>query len=527
MPAGDRTTAYPKAADPASTPTLAVPRLEWVEAGVARTASVERRCVLGSAPHCDVIVNDPTVSRVHAEIEPRAEGVWVRDLNSRNGTFVEGVRVESACVLHGFTIRVGATELLVNYHDAEQKPVESWPSERFGPLVGRSRVMRELFANLARLSPLECCIMINGETGTGKELVARAIHQASQRAAGPFIVVDCASLSETLIEAELFGHMKGAFTGAHQMRVGAIEAAHGGTVFLDEIGELPIGMQPKLLRVLESSTVRRIGEAKHRNVNVRFLTATHRDLLSMVNRGEFREDLYFRLAVVPVRVPSLRERPEDIELLLKHFSEGSHDWLTPAVLRMLENRPWRGNVRELRNFVARARAIGPTDAMSVSKDYADAREPVTAVLPRPVEAIKAATREMPDESEASVSPRSSTAIPTPTFPRMTPLGIGARPPLSSSQPSAIPQPAPSAPRPRSMPLPPPPPTPTRTDSTTSADAPSMRQPFRTFREAWIGYGEKAFLLALLERHSNNVAAAAKEAGIDRTHMYRLIRKHGL
>ena len=488
MPTSERTTAHPVALPPLEeTPTRSVPRLEWVEAQQQRVAAIDRRCVLGSAPHCDVIIADPTVSRVHAEIEPRDEGVWIRDLNSRNGTFVEGVRVESACVLHGFTIRVGSTDVLVNYQDAEHKPIESWPSDRFGPLVGRSRIMRELFANLARLSPLECCIMIQGETGTGKEVVARAIHQASARASGPFIVVDCAALSESLIEAELFGHMKGAFTGAHQTRIGAIEAAHGGTVFLDEIGELPIGMQPKLLRVLESSTVRRIGESKHRSVDVRFLAATHRDLLSMVNRGEFREDLYFRLAVVPVRVPSLRERTEDIGLLVEHFSNGQTDWLTPSVLTVLENRPWRGNVRELRNFVARARAIGASDALTVSKDWADAREPITAV-----------TQLHRGMLEGLTAPRSR-PMPPPPPPPSRPSNVG----------ETIPPPSP------------------RTAPAMTPDAPTFSQPFGAFREAWIRYGERAFLKALLDRHQNNVAAAAKEAGIDRTHMYRLIRKHDL
>ena len=487
MPGADRTTAHPLAPDSALAGTRAVPRLEWSEAGESRMATIDRRCVLGSAPHCDVIIADPTVSRVHAEIEPRDEGIWIRDLNSRNGTYVEGVRVESACVQHGFTIRVGSTDVLVNYQNAEAKPIEAWPSERFGPLVGQSQIMRELFATLARLSPLECCIMIQGETGTGKELVARAIHLASIRSGGPFVVVDCAALSESLIEAELFGHAKGAFTGAHAMRVGAIEAADGGTVFLDEIGELPIGMQPKLLRVLESSTVRRIGESKHRSVNVRFVTATHRDLLSMVNRGEFREDLYFRLAVVPVRVPSVRERVDDIELLLHHFSEGQTEWLTPAVLRVLENRPWRGNVRELRNFVARARAIGAADALTVSKDWADAREPITAITninPRMLEALKPPP---PPPSAARSLPSLS-----------HPPGIDSEPPPSP-----------------------------RTAPAMTPDAPTFSQPFRTFREGWIAYGERAFFRALLARHNNNVAAAAKEAGIDRTHMYRLLRKHGL
>ncbi len=466
IPGGDRTTALPGPAVPfGSTATRTLPELQWSEGGRTRTATLERRCVLGSAAHCDVIIADPTVSRVHAEIEPRDEGLWIRDLNSRNGTFVEGVRVESACVQHGFAIRVGSTDIRVDYRNAQQQAVESWPSDRFGPLVGRSRSMRELFATLARLAPLECSIMIQGETGTGKELVARAIHLASTRSSGPFVVVDCAALSETLIEGELFGHMKGSFTGAHQTRVGAIEAAEGGTVFLDEIGELPIGMQPKLLRVLESSTVRRIGESKHRPVNVRFVTATHRDLLSMVNRAEFREDLYFRLAVIPVRVPALRERTEDIGLLLAHFGGGELGWLTPKVLHALETRPWRGNVRELRNFVERARAIGPTGAMNLLQDAPEEREPVTAVLAR------------------------------------------------------VPE---SAPLPASLPV-----APASVPPYGGPDAPSFMQPFRTFREQWIGHGEKAFLRALLEVHQNNVAAAAKEAGIDRTHMYRLIRKHGL
>jgi two-component system, NtrC family, response regulator GlrR len=419
--------------------------------------TVERRFVVGSALHCDLIIADPTVSRVHAEIEPRDDGLFVHDLNSRNGTFVGGVAVEAACVLHGFRIRVGATDLLVDYENAERKTVDRWPSDHFGPLFGHSHVMRELFSTLARLAPLEACILIQGETGSGKELVARAIHQASARASGPFVVVDCAALSESLIEAELFGHAKGAFTGADQSRVGAIETANGGTVFLDEIGELPLAMQPKLLRVLESSTVRRIGESKHREVNVRFLTATHRDLLSMVNRGEFREDLYFRLAVIPVRVPALRERVEDIGFLLTQFSEGSLGWLTPSLLHSLEARSWRGNVRELRNFAARARAVGPLEALALCAQLSGAREPVTARLTGPPPA-----------------------------------------PHSSSTPPAA-----------------------------ETGMPSLSQPFRAFREQWVGYGEKTFLQALLDRHDRNVAAAAKEAGLDRTYLYRLLKRHGL
>jgi two-component system response regulator GlrR len=473
-----RTTVYPAHSDHDTSRTMraaqrSLPRLEWTDTEGERSAVVERRSVVGSAPHCDVIVADRAVSRVHAEIEPREDGLWIRDLKSLNGTFVEGVPVEAGCVLHGFTIRVGTTDLRVNYGNAEKKAVEQWPSDHYGPLLGRSQVMRELFSTLARLGPLDACILIQGETGTGKELVARAIHEASARAAGPFIVVDCAALSESLIEAELFGHAKGAFTGAHQTRIGAIEAASGGTVFLDEIGELPLGMQPKLLRMLESSTIRRIGESKHREVNVRFVTATHRDLLSMVNRGEFREDLYFRLAVVPVRLPALRERAEDIALLLARFSEGSLGWLTPSLLRSLERAPWRGNVRELRNFAARASALGPAEALALCGQWAEGREPVTAIIARPAEVM---------------------TPPPLQLPRMTAETLAETPAEMPAAPS---------------------------------DAPSLLQPFGAFREQWINRGEREFLQALLERHQRNVAAAAKEAGLDRTHIYRLLRKHGL
>jgi DNA-binding NtrC family response regulator len=204
-------------------------------------------------------------------------------------------------------------------------------------------------------------------------------------------------------------------------------------------------------------------------------------LLSMVNRGEFREDLYFRLAVVPVRVPALRERLEDIELLLEHFSEGSNEWLTPNVLRTLETGPWRGNVRELRNFVARARAIGAADALSVSKDFADIREPLTAV---------------------------------------TALSLGV---LDAVRPARVMVEEPAKPRAHEPTLLPPP----QATPGIESGAVSFAQPFREFRDAWMSYGERAFLISQLERHNGNVAAAAKEAGIDRTHMYRLIRKHGL
>jgi DNA-binding NtrC family response regulator len=237
--------------------------------------------------------------------------------------------------------------------------------------------MRRLFATLASLAASDVPVLVQGETGTGKELVARAIHDRSRRSAGPFIVVDCGALSESLLESELFGHVRGAFTGAMASREGAIEAADGGTVFLDEIGELPLEMQPKLLRVLEQRTVRRLGASEHRSVDVRFVAATHRDLVDFVARGWFREDLYFRLAVLPVRIPALRERQGDLELLVRHFlGADAESLITPELIAELATRPWRGNVRELRNVLDRARTFGLERALS-----SDA--PPAASLPAP------------------------------------------------------------------------------------------------------------------------------------------------
>jgi len=218
-------------------------------------------------------------------------------------------------------------------------------------------------------------VLVTGETGTGKELVARALHEASPRASAPFGIVDCASLPEALIESELFGHARGAFTGAVEARIGAIEAADGGTLLLDEIGELPLAMQAKLLRFLESKTVRRIGETAHRAVDVRVVAATHRDLLSMVGAAQFREDLYFRLAVVPVVVPPLRDRVEDIPVLAERFSSRlGAEGLPREVLEEIAKRPFHGNARELRNFIERAIALGPTRALALTPGPAKAQE---------------------------------------------------------------------------------------------------------------------------------------------------------
>jgi two-component system, NtrC family, response regulator GlrR len=349
-------------------------RISWSDSRGPRVCTVDQRAVIGSAASADIVVADATVSKLHADVEPREDGIWIRDLGSRNGTYIEGILVRDGAVPEGGGVRVGST-LLTMQREPEAKDVELWPEDHFGRLIGRSMAMRELFATLARVAPTDSSVLVQGETGTGKELVAGALHEASKRAAGPFVVVDCAALPENLLETELFGHARGAFTGADTAREGAIESADGGTVFLDEIGEIPLAVQPKLLRVLEARTVRRVGETQHRKVDVRFIAATHRNLRSMVNAGAFREDLYFRLSVLPIFVPPLRERQEDIPLLVGAFLEArGAEWPEGASnIAELTERPWLGNVRELRTFVERALIFGPAKALHMTGGRASVR----------------------------------------------------------------------------------------------------------------------------------------------------------
>jgi two-component system, NtrC family, response regulator GlrR len=340
------------------------PRIAWSDEQGAHSVLVESRMVVGSAPGVDLQITLPTVSRLHAELEPSDDGLWVRDLGSRNGTFIDGIRIERAQLPEGATLALGTARLVVA-EAALPVAIDLWPDTKFGSLIGASSSMRELFARLAKVAKSEATALILGETGTGKELIAQAIHQNSSRAAQPFQVVDCAALPDNLLESELFGHVKGAFTGASASRAGAFEVASSGTVFLDEIGELPLNMQPKLLRVLESQTVKRVGESQHRKVDCRIVAATNRDLRALVNAGAFREDLYFRLAVVPVVVPPLRQRRDDILLLLEHFMRGRVAAIDEETRKGLEQRPWLGNVRELRNFVEQAVVLGTHEALSM------------------------------------------------------------------------------------------------------------------------------------------------------------------
>jgi two-component system, NtrC family, response regulator GlrR len=368
-------------------------RISWSDTRGPQVCTVNQRAVIGSASSADVVVADATVSKLHADVEPKEDGIWIRDLGSRNGTYIEGILVRDGAVPEGGGVRVGST-LLTMQREPEARDVELWPEDHFGKLLGRSTAMRELFAKLARVAPTDSSVLVQGETGTGKELVAGALHDASKRAAGPFVVVDCAALPENLLETELFGHARGAFTGADAAREGAIESADGGTVFLDEIGEVPLSVQPKLLRVLEARTVRRVGETQHRKVDVRFIAATHRNLRAMVNAGAFREDLYFRLSVLPIVVPPLRERAEDIPLLMGAFlaAQGAQ-WPEGATPGELTERPWLGNVRELRTFVERALIFGPQKALNMTGGRPAAR-PETSDAPAMLESPLKEAREV-------------------------------------------------------------------------------------------------------------------------------------
>ena len=326
---------------------------------VGRTVTHEGDvCKIGTHPSNDITLEDPAVSRFHCRIVPDRDGWLVEDSGSLNGTHLQGLNVRSAVLPPEATLALGNSIIRIQWAKASEKTlVPMMPS--FGALTGTGRAMRKLFALLEKVAASEINCFIHGESGTGKELVATEIVQRGVRADKPFVVVDCGAISPNLVESELFGHVRGAFTGADRDRVGAFEAADGGTVFLDEIGELPLEVQPKLLRALEQREIRRVGETKARKVNVRVISATNRDLEREVNKGSFRGDLYFRIAVITVRVPPLRERPEDLPHLIRAFlgqldASSSESLFGPEVLSELAKHEWPGNVRELRNYVERS-----------------------------------------------------------------------------------------------------------------------------------------------------------------------------
>jgi DNA-binding NtrC family response regulator len=316
-------------------------------------------CRIGAGTDADIVVDDHAVSRRHLELELVPEGLRVRDLDSRNGTFYGGQRIQTAILALGTTIKLGSTELRLEADLDELNGIAPAVPAGYGVLLGAAAETRKLFAKLQRLEGCLVSVLIEGESGTGKELVARAIHDHSRVKAGPFVAVNCGALDRQLAKSELFGHKKGAFTGATENRVGVFEAANGGTLFLDELGELPLDVQPMLLRVLETSSVVRLGENEPRPVKVRIVAATNRDLAEEVRAQRFREDLYYRTTVVRLTLPPLRERLDDVELLARHFAkqEGLSELPTRFVSE-LRRHHWPGNVRELRNSVQAYAALG-------------------------------------------------------------------------------------------------------------------------------------------------------------------------
>ena len=315
-------------------------------------------CRIGTHPSNDLVIDDPAVSRFHCKLVPDPLGWRVEDSGSLNGTRVSELRIHSAVLPAEAVLSVGQSVIRIRAAAPAGKTLVPM-TPRFGSLTGTGKEMNKLFAVLEKVAASDINCFINGESGTGKELVATEIVQRGARADKPFVVVDCGAISPNLVESELFGHVRGAFTGADRDRIGAFEAADGGTVFLDEVGELPIAVQPKLLRALEQREVRRVGETHTRKVNVRVISATNRDLEREVNNGTFRGDLYFRLAVITVRVPPLRSRLEDLPHLIRAFLETlnastSEHLFPPEVMAELAKHEWAGNVRELRNYVERS-----------------------------------------------------------------------------------------------------------------------------------------------------------------------------
>ena len=404
--------------------------------GAAWDGSAER-CAVGSHPSNDLVIDDPTVSRFHCELAIAGDRVRVRDLGSRCGCLAGGIALVDASVPGGTVLALGHAQIRI---DVDPEISELAASERsaFGPLVGTSAVMREVFCQLEKVAPTEATVLIEGETGTGKEGAAEAIHDASLRAARPFVVVDCGAIPASLLESELFGHEAGAFTGASERRIGAFEQASGGTLFLDEIGELPVELQPKLLRALESREIRRVGGRAPIRCDLRILAATNRDLRSEVNAGRFRADLYYRLAVVKIVLPPLRERAGDVPGLVEHLlarigaPPATRVELTaPAFLDALAAAPWPGNVRELRNHLEQC--------------------------------VVFEERRLPG--------------------------------------------APAGPHPASQ-----------------VDA---RLPYEVARRSALDQFERDYVVGLLARTGDNVARAAREAGLNRAYLHRLLRRHGL
>lgn len=343
------------------------------------------RTLAGTSTACEIRLTDASVSRRHAAFDVEGSCLRVTDLASKNGTKVNGVRVFDGLLLGGEIVKLGATtcrvDRLPGTHAGRLTLRQS-----FGKLIGGSDRMRRIYPLCERLSRTEVSVVIEGETGTGKEVLAESIHEMGDRADGPFVVFDCTTVPPNLVESALFGHERGAFTGAVSAHAGVFEQAHGGTLLIDEIGDLDIALQPKLLRVLQSKVVQRVGGSHTRKVDVRLIAATRRSLDHEVQAGRFRDDLFFRLNVARVELPPLREREGDVPVLAAHFWKtlGGVSEAPPELMLRLQDYSWPGNVRELQNVIARTIALGdlanlklggedsvPSSTRTATEDYLD------------------------------------------------------------------------------------------------------------------------------------------------------------
>ncbi|HVY44248.1 MAG TPA: sigma 54-interacting transcriptional regulator [Minicystis sp.] len=391
MPNDETVTLLRTSAAPAAERAYALGCVAGPDRGRSFPLAAPVRALVGQSRACDVVLSDPHVSRRHFACEPTAAGLRVADLGSYNGTFINGVRVESALAGPGDQIAAGETVLVVANH-APAPVLETRTA--FGRLVGASPEMRALYPLFDRLGASDIPALIEGETGTGKEVLAEAIHEMGPRSKGPFVVFDCTAVPPNLAESELFGHEKGAFTGALTARRGVFEQADGGTLFIDEIGDLDPALQPKLLRMLERKAVRRVGGDVWIRCDVRVLCATRRDLDREVTEGRFRDDLFYRLVVGRVELPPLRKRRGDVAVLAQAFWEslGRAGPIPFELVRRFERHPFPGNVRELKNTVARHVALGDAPAVVGPQQGA----PPAAAAPDPIEQILAMNLPFPE-----------------------------------------------------------------------------------------------------------------------------------
>jgi transcriptional regulator with GAF, ATPase, and Fis domain len=425
----------------------------------------------------DLVLQDKAVSGTHFEVGVKDDGYHLKDLDSRNGTFVGDLRIREVFLRPGMTFRVGQSDIRFQT-TADLVDIALSERDKFDRVIGGSAAMREIFATLEKVSPSELTVLITGETGTGKELVARGIHNASPRRNKPFVVLDCGAIPRDLIESTLFGHEKGSFTGAIGQHRGCFEQATGGTIFLDEIGELDLGLQPKLLRVLEQREIKRVGGDRTVKVDVRVLAATNRDLRAMVNAGTFREDLYFRLSVIYVELPPIRERREDIPELAQHFlrevasRRGATMSLSPDAVQGLLSHSFPGNVRELRNVVERAASLSAGPVITRS-DLVFGRDAGGGSVIVARELANAGAQ----AALAAVSPSGR------------PPGGG----VVGFDPTAL---------------------------TPGLD-------FKEAKQRVVDAFEAAYLRALLQRHEGNITRSAQEASLTRYHLRELLKRHGL